>query len=194
MLGYVKHSNLLKNIKFDLRTLKVLLRTKDKRASNILKSVIKELKSEGITILDSRFLLSSLLPDCGFLTKKRIEKKYIDDILFGYKIAKKIAGVDIGQTVVIKNKVIIAVEALEGTDECIKRAAQLAGRGFVVVKVARPKQDMRFDIPVIGFQTINLLKKYKSAGIAIEAGKTFLLNKEKLIQLADKNNIFIYGI
>lgn len=194
MLGYVKHSNLLKNIKFDLRTLKVLLKTKDKRASSVLKSAIDELKTEGIEVIDSRFLFSDMLAGKGFLTRKRPGKKYIDDIFFGYKIAKKIAGADIGQTVVIKNKIVIAVEALEGTNECIKRGAKLAGPGFIVVKVSRPNQDMRFDIPVIGTKTIMLLKKYKSAGIAIETGKTFLLNKEKLIAAADKNNIFIYGI
>ncbi|MCX7698301.1 MAG: UDP-2,3-diacylglucosamine diphosphatase LpxI [Candidatus Goldbacteria bacterium] len=194
LLGYVRHSNLIKNIKFDLRTLKVLLRVKDKRASSILKSAIKELKTEGIDVIDSRFLLSDIISGTGFLTKTKAIKKHLEDIFFGYKIAKKIAAADIGQTVVIKNKVVISVEAIEGTDECIKRGAKLAGAGFVVVKVARPNQDMRFDIPVIGIKTIKILKKYNAAGIAIEAGKTFLLDKEKLLRIANKNKIFIYGM
>ncbi len=194
LLGYVRHSNLIKNIKFDLRTIKVLLRTRDKRASSVLKSVIKEFKTEGIDVLDSRFLLSDILAGRGFLTRIKTSEKNLEDIFFGYKIAKKIAGADIGQTVIIKNKVVIAVEAIEGTDECIKRGAKLAGPGYVVVKVSRPDQDMRFDVPVIGERTIKLLKKYQSTGIAIEAGKTFLLDKEKLIKTADENKIFVYGI
>jgi DUF1009 family protein len=194
MLGYVKHENLIKNIKFDLRTLKILLKLKDKRASSVLKSVIKELKNEGIDVIDSRFLLSEILAKKGFLTETKAKEKNIHDILFGYKIAKKISDLDIGQTVIVKDKIVIAVEAMEGTDECIKRGAKLAGNGFVVIKVSRPDQDMRFDIPVIGIKTIKLLKKYKSSGIAIEAGKTFLINKEKLLQMADKNKIFVYGI
>ncbi len=194
MLGYIRHSNLLKNIKFDLRTLKVLLKAKDRRAVSVLKGAIDELKKEGIDVIDSRFLLTDILAARGVLTKKRPERKYLDDIAFGYKIAKELADMDIGQTVLIKNKIVIAVEAMEGTDECIKRGAKLAGPGFVVVKVSRPKQDMRFDIPVIGLKTINLLKKYRAAGIAIESGKTFLLGRDKLIDIADKNNMFVYGM
>ncbi|MBP7793220.1 MAG: UDP-2,3-diacylglucosamine diphosphatase LpxI [Candidatus Goldbacteria bacterium] len=194
MLGYVGHSNLINKIKFDLRTLKILLKIKDRRASSVLKGAINELKNEGIEVIDSRFLMSDLLAGSGYLTKKRPVKKYFDDVVFGRNIAKKISNADIGQTVVIKNKVVIAVEALEGTDECIKRGAKLAGPGFVVVKVSRPEQDMRFDIPVIGLKTVTLLRKCKAAGIAIEAGKTFLLNRDKLISVADENNIFVYGM
>lgn len=194
MLGYVHHSNLLKNIKFDFKTLKVLLKTKDKRASSILKGAINELAAEGIKVIDSRFLLTDIIADSGFLTNKKPAKRYIDDAIFGYKIAKKIASADIGQTVIIKNKVVIAVEAMEGTDLCIKRGAKLAGPEFVVVKVARPKQDMRFDVPVVGLKTIKLLKKYKASGIAVEKGKTFFIDKQKMLDFADKNNIFIYGI
>lgn len=124
----------------------------------------------------------------------KINDKIKKDITFGYAIAKRIADMDIGQTVIVKNNIVVAVEAQEGTDKCIIRGAKIAGRDFIVIKVARTKQDFRYDVPVVGEKTINLIKRYKGSGIVIEAKKTFILNKENVIKKANNSNIFIYAI
>ena len=113
----------------------------------------------------------------------------LDDIEFGRGIAKSIAGLDIGQSIVVKDKAVLAVESIEGTDETIRRGAKYGKEGIVVVKVSKPKQDMRFDVPIIGPETIRLLKELKAACISIEAGKTLIIDKEETIKLADESGI-----
>ncbi|MCM8833033.1 MAG: UDP-2,3-diacylglucosamine diphosphatase LpxI [Candidatus Omnitrophica bacterium] len=193
-LGYIKHTNLLKNIKFDFLTLKLLAKLKDKRASTIMKAIIDEFKKNNIKILPSTYCLEHLLPDKGFLGKKKFDDKTLKDIEFGYKIAKKIADCDIGQTIVIKNRIVVAVEAQEGTDMCIKRGAKIAGKNFIVIKAARTSQDLRYDVPVIGEKTLKLIKESGGAGLVVEAKKTLILNKNETIKKADKLNLFVYAI
>jgi len=193
-LGYIRHTNLLKNLKFDFKTLNLLLRVKDKRAVTIMQAIIDEFKKNNVTVLPTTYLLSHLLAEKGFLGKVKVNDKIKKDINFGYAIAKKIADLDIGQTVIVKNNIVVAVEAQEGTDECIIRGAKIAGNDFIVIKVARTKQDFRYDVPVMGEKTINLIKRYNGKGIVIEAKKTFILNKKNVIKKADASNIFIYAI
>ncbi len=190
---YVKHSNLLKNIRFDFATMKLLATVKDRKAATIMKAIIEELRKNKIKVLPSTYCIENLLAEKGFSGKKKFSDRIKKDIEFGYKIAKKIADYDIGQTIVVKNNIVVAVEAQEGTDMCIKRGAKIAGKDFIVIKVARTNQDFRYDVPVLGEKTINLIKKFKGAGIVIESGKTLILNKEKVIQKADKSNLFIYA-
>lgn len=194
MLGHVRHENLIRNISFDLRTIKILLKAKDRRAGSVISGVINELKTEGIRIMPTTFLLEHMLAGRGAMTRVKPSAAALKDIRLGFELAAKLASLDIGQTVIIKKGSVIAAEALEGTDRCIKRGAKLAGHGFIAAKAARPDQDMRFDVPVVGLRTVRLLKKYRGAGIAVEAGRTFLLNKDELIKYADKNRIFIYGM
>ncbi|HDQ25637.1 MAG TPA: LpxI family protein [bacterium] len=193
LLGYIRHVNLVNNIKFDMLTVRTLMKLKDFRAASVMRGIIDVLSEKGIKVLKSTYLLEHLLAGKGNTGKTAPGRGAVRDMELGIKMAKKTAGLDIGQTVVVKKGVVVAVEAMEGTDKCIRRAAEEAGPGFVVVKAARPKQDMRYDVPVVGEKTIDLIEKHKGAGIALEAGKTFLLDREKIIKKADKAKIFIAG-
>lgn len=193
-LGYIKHTNLLKNLRFDFLTIKLLSKMKDRKAVTVMSAIINEFKKNDIEVLPSTYCIEHLLAGKGFLGKKKVKGELFKDIEFGYKIAKKIADYDIGQTIIVKNRIVVAVEAQEGTDMCIKRGAQIAGKNFIVVKVSRTKQDLRYDIPVIGEKTIELIKNKGGAGIVIQANKTLILNKEKTIEMANKLNLFIYAI
>ncbi|MBU0759227.1 MAG: LpxI family protein, partial [Candidatus Omnitrophica bacterium] len=130
----------------------------------------------------------------GLLTKARLDERVRQDIEFGRAIAKSIAGLDIGQTVVVKDMVVLAIESIEGTDEAIKRGARYGKEGVVVIKVSKPDQDMRFDVPIIGPGTIKLLREVRAACIAIEAEKTLIIDKEETIKLADESNLGIVAI
>jgi hypothetical protein len=167
---------------------------RDKKADTIFSAIADKLKDEGIELMSSLSFLSNYVPEKSVLTKREPTKKEWEDIYFGLELAKKIAGLDIGQTVVVKEKAILAVEALEGTDLTIIRGGLLGRRDAVVVKVSKPNQDMRFDVPVIGLRTIRTLIKAKIKCLAIEAGKTLLLDKDKSIRLADKKDISIVAL
>jgi DUF1009 family protein len=193
MLGYISHFNVFRDLKFDMRTVRAIMGMKDFRAASIMGQIIKELGKEGIKVLPTTYLMQSLLAGKGNLTRKKPDKAAVKDIGFGLNIARKIAGIDIGQTVVIKRGGVIAVEAQEGTDACIERGGSIGGPGFIVVKVARPSQDLRYDVPVIGLKTVELIHKLGGRGMAVQAGCTFVLEKDRLVKFADKNGIFIYG-
>jgi DUF1009 family protein len=138
--------------------------------------------------------LKDYLANEGVLTRRQPTEREQEDARFGVHIAVQIGGLDIGQTVVIKDKAVIAVEALEGTDETIRRAGQLAGPGTVVVKTAKPSQDMRFDVPVIGPRTIRGMKDAGAVLLTVEAGKTLVIDEEETIRLADGSRISILGL
>jgi len=195
MVGQINPRIVLKNfIGLDLRLIKLIFKLRDRRADTVLKSVADEIEKEGIKLEDSTLYIKSLLAPDGLITGRRLSKSQKEDINFGVKMAKGVSGLDIGQTVVVKNKAVISVEAMEGTDATIRRSGEIAGAGAVVVKVSKPAQDMRFDVPVIGIDTI---KTAVSAGVyvmAIEAGKTIFFDKEKVIEMARKNNIKIVGV
>lgn len=195
MAGGVTKATMFQNIVPDARFLKVFAKVRNSNKANnddaLLRQLCEEFETEGIHVCDSTTYLSVLLPEKGVLTKRQPTDEEKLDIEYGHKIAKQIAGMDIGQTIVIKKQVILAVEAIEGTDKAIMRGGEL-GRGDVtVVKVARPTQDMRYDIPTVGIETINTLKKAQAKCLAFEEGKTLLLDREEVIRLADEAGIAI---
>lgn len=189
-LGYVRPSSLLKNFRFDARTIKAFVSLKDKSAKSLMKSVIAEFEKEGAVAIPSTYLMDDMLAKPGFLTRAKTDIRALKKAI---EITRKIAGLEIGQTTVTGSGMVWAVEAMEGTDNCIKRGGSLAKKGFIVVKMARPKQDMRYDVPVIGLRTLKLIKNLGGSGIAVEAGKTFMLGGRELNDYADRNGLFIYG-
>jgi len=195
MLGKIEHFHLLKSIhKFDKRARQFLSQLIDKRAKSILEAVLTELQKEGFNPIDPTPYLTGLLVPEGLLVGREPSEEELKDINLGISIAREIAQLDVGQTVVVKDGIVIAVEGLEGTDRCILRGGELAGEGTVVCKVARKKQDMRYDVPVIGKKTLESMKKAKAKILAVESGKTLLLQKEQFINTAKKYNITVMGI
>lgn len=177
----------------DLRAVKLLFSLRDRRDDSILLAVAEELEKEGIRLLDITMFSSGLLAPEGILTKMGPSPEQWEDIKFGWRIAKQIGGLDIGQTVVIKNRAVMAVEAIEGTDEAIRRGGKLAGKDAVVVKVSKPNQDMRFDVPVIGLDTIETMIDAHAVVLAVESQKCLILNREKIIEVSKKAGISIVG-
>ncbi|HDZ77075.1 MAG TPA: LpxI family protein [Candidatus Omnitrophica bacterium] len=169
----------------------LLKNIKDKKADTIFGAIADKLKSEGVELISSLSFLSDYLPGKGVLTKKKPSEEEEKDIVFGLDMAKKIAGLDIGQTIVVKERAVLAVEALEGTNITIRRGGIIGREGAIVIKVSKPQQDIRFDVPVVGITTIKNLIKAGISCLAIEAGKTLLLDREKCIKLADKKGIII---
>lgn len=161
---------------------------------SIIKAVAAVLNKEGIRIMDPTLYFKKLLPEKGIIAGAKPTDSEWADIRFGYNTAKRLAGLDIGQTVVVKKKSVLAVEAMEGTDSAIRRAAQLNGEGAVVVKVARPRQDMRFDIPTIGPETIDSLIAAKAAVLAVEAKKTLVVDKEEIIKKSEAAGIKVVAV
>lgn len=174
------------------KELKGLLESiKDKRADTIFGAMAQKLNEAGLELIDSTIFIQHLLPGHGTLTKREPTFVEWEDVYFGLELAKAVAYLDIGQTVAVKHKAIVAVEALEGTDNLIRRAGRISRGNFVVVKVSKPKQDVRFDMPVVGLNTIKNIIKAKGACLAIEAGKTIFIDKEESVRLADKKGISI---
>lgn len=192
MAGQVRHRLLFdKAIKLDKKMLELLNSVKDKKTDSLIGAIAGQLERSGVKLLDSTTFLSDCLAVKGLLTKARPDERVKQDIEFGRTIAKSIAGLDIGQTVVVKDRVVLAIESIEGTDEAIKRGAHYGKKGIVVIKVSKPAQDMRFDVPIIGPGTIKLLRKVRAACIAIEAKKTLIIDKEETIKLADESGVGI---
>lgn len=195
MAGQVRHRLLFdNNIKLDRKMQFLLGGLKNKKTDSIIGAVARLLGFYGIKVLSSMTFLSEYLPEKGVLTRALPDKRQLKDIEFGRKIAKAIAGLDLGQSIVVKDMVVLAVESIEGTDEAIRRAAKYGNEGVVVVKVTKPRQDMRFDVPVIGPDTIRLLREVKASCLAIEAKKTLIIDKEETLRLADEAGIAIAAI
>lgn len=192
-LGYIRPATLLKDIIFDEMTRKALVSLKDKRPKALMDSVIAQFKKEAIMAIPTTYLMDEILAPEGFINTISPEIDVIQSMKLYAEIAGSIAALDIGQTVVAGSGMIWAVEAMEGTDNCIKRGGAMAKKGFIVVKMARPKQDLRYDVPAIGLKTLKLIKSLGGRGIVVEAGKTFLLDSAQLKKYADNNNLFIYG-
>jgi DUF1009 family protein len=192
MAGQVKHNKIFSSIRPDWRLAKLLLSLKNKNTDALIGAVAKVLADEGIELVDSTSFLGSLLPKTGVLTKRAPDESETADIAYGRDVALQIAGLDLGQTVVIRDRACVAIEAMEGTDETIERAGRIAGgQKLVVVKVSKPKQDMRFDVPVIGRKTIEVMKKANATALAIDAGRTLLFERDQLIGTADGAGIAI---
>jgi len=166
----------------------------DRKANTIFAGIAGKLKEQGLELLDSTTFVKSFLPRKGVLTKRAPDSAESEDIQFGIDLARKIAGLDIGLSVGVKHKAIVAVEALEGTDNLIRRAGFIARSGVVIAKVSRPDQDMRFDIPVIGLKTVKTLAWAKASCLAFEAGKTLFLDMQDSLALADRKKISIVAV
>ena len=194
MAGGIKKTRLFDGSLPDLRGIALLARMVHKKDDSMLRAVATELESEGITIRESTLYLDNLLASPGVLTKRKPSNEEKLDIEFGWQMAKEIGKLDIGQTLVVKDQAVLAVEAIEGTDEAIKRGGLLCGSGAVVIKVSKPHQDLRFDLPAIGPQTIASMSQVKAACLAIEAGKTIILERDTLLQEADRAKISIIAM
>lgn len=172
----------------------ILNSLKDKKADTLFGAVAQKLEAAGLRLLDSTTFIEEYLPKKGTLTKQEPDADTWEDVYFGLSLAKAVASLDIGQTVAVKSKAIVAVEAFEGTDNLIRRSGKIGPNRIVIVKVSKPKQDMRFDIPVIGLNTIKNLIKAKVKCLAFEAGKTLFLDREEGVKLADKKGICIVAV
>jgi len=194
MLGGIKKTHVFSTVRPDFRALALATRLALWKDDDILREIAAELEREGITICESTFGLEGILVEEGCLTRRQPSKKEWEDIRYGWEVAYDIGRLDIGQCVVIKDRVVVAVEAVEGTDGAIKRGGELAKDGAVVVKRCKPQQDLRFDLPAVGPRTIEVMASVKAAVLAVEAGKTVMLDRELLIQQAQAHGIAVVGI
>jgi DUF1009 family protein len=195
MAGQVKHTQIFSSIRPDWKLLQLLMSLKEKNTDALIGGVAKVLLAEGIVLEDSTLFLEPLLAGEGVLTRRGPTPEEQRNLEYGRKVARELARWDIGQTVVVADGACIAVEAMEGTDAVIRRAAQLAGgQPLSVVKVAKPNQDMRFDVPVVGLPTIAVMKECGATAMSLDAGKTLLFDREEMIARADAAGIAIVGI
>jgi hypothetical protein len=191
MVGKVRMSHLFSRMRPDVRGGLLLLRMKDRRGDTIMEAVAQELNREGIVLLDCTRFLTRALVEPGVLTRRAPTPQEWKDIEFGEGVARTLTQSKIGQTVVVKKGTVLAVEAIEGTDAAVRRGAELGGKGVVVVKVCRPDQDLRFDVPVIGLTTLAVLRDVRATALAVQAKQTFLLEREQSLALADEAGIAV---
>jgi DUF1009 family protein len=194
MAGGIHKVKFLENFRPDLRGAKFLARMKSKDDDALLRGVAEELESDGIKVLDSTLCLSQIVAAEGILTKRTPRAVEWEDVRFGFRVAKEVGRLGIGQTVVVKKQIVVAVEALEGTDAAIERGGTLARSGFVAVKVSKPQQDLRFDVPAVGIETIRRLHEVGGTVLAVEAGKTILLEKDALLEEAESLGISVVAL
>jgi DUF1009 family protein len=196
MAGGITPANLYKNLSLDFRMIGVAARLKVRNAQTIFGAIAEECAKDGVTLLDPRPFFGDQVPQPGNLTRRAPDRDEQDDVAFGLRIAKAVSALDIGQTVVVKQGTVLAVEGFEGSDACIQRGGALAGEkgGAVVVKVAKPNHDFRFDIPCVGARTIESCVTGKIAVLALEAGRTLLLDRDKVIAAADQHNIRLVAV
>lgn len=196
MAGGITPSNLFKNLRLDLRMTTAALRLKERNAETIFGAIAAEMAKDGVDLIDPRPFLGDSVPQAGVLTRHKPTKEQQEDIEFGLKIAKAVSTLDIGQTVVVKKGTVLAVEGFEGTDECIRRGGMLAGEkgGAVVVKVSKPNHDFRFDIPCVGEKTMESCRVGQISAMAMEAGRSLLLDKDKLLKVAGEIGICLVAV
>jgi DUF1009 family protein len=193
MAGQVKHKKIFRSLRPDPALIRVLSRMKSRNTDAILGAVADVLAEEGIHLLDSTSLLRPLVATPGVLGSRKPSSDEEKDIEFGLRMARELARLDIGQTVVVKGGAVVAAEAMEGTDETIRRAGGIVSGGLTVAKVARPSQDMRFDVPVVGPRTIDVMVEVGCSVLAVQAEKSLLLEREALIGKADDGGIVVFG-
>jgi hypothetical protein len=193
MAGQVKHVKIFSGIIPDLTLMSALTRLKARNTDALISAVADVMRDEGVELVDSTAFLEPLLAKEGVLTDRAPSEQETEDFAFGYQMADAIAALDIGQTIAVKHKAVVAVEAMEGTDEVIGRAGYLAGPGVRIVKVAKPKQDMRFDVPVIGIATIQAMRTAGAAALSVDAGRTLVLDGDHVFASANEAGIAIVG-
>lgn len=190
MAGQIAPKNLF-DLRPDWKTLLLLARLKRRNAESIFAAIGDELARAGITLLPATSFLEDCLAPAGLIAGRKLSRREEEDITFGFEIAREVSRLDIGQTVIVKNGTVLAVEGFEGTNETITRGGALGGKNAIMVKVAKPDQDMRFDVPVIGVATVDVAAEAHLRVIAIEAGRTLLLEKDALVEAAARSNISI---
>lgn len=193
MIGKIHKVNMFRDVRPDTRALRIWKSIVDRRDDTILIALVEELEREGLPVGRIDRCLSHLLAPRDKISRRAPDRRERADAAFGWKLAKGIGKLDLGQTVVVKDRAPVAVEAIEGTDQTILRAGELAGRGTVVVKVAKPRQDFRFDVPTVGPETIRSLVSAGSSALAVEAGKTLIVRKDELLPLVRKHRIAFWG-
>lgn len=195
MAGKIEKVRFFKeNVRLDLDMMKVLMKLRDHKDDSLLGGIADYFFSKGVKLLDSTCLLKHCMPGPGVLGKKKPGKAVMDNIAFGFEMAKKISGADMGQTVVVKKKAVLAVEAIEGTDEAIRRGGALGQGKIIVVKVAKPGQDMRFDVPAVGLKTLERLIEAQAEAFAFEAYKTLFIGMDIFVEKANRAGIALYGM
>ncbi len=194
MAGQVKHVQIFSRAIPDVRMLKMLLRLPRRNTDALIGAVASELASEGIELIDSTYFLKDQLPQPGNLTKRQPDDREQSDIEYGLEIANEIARLDLGQTIVVRDRACVAIEAMEGTDAVIRRAGQLVRGRLTVVKIAKPDQDMRFDVPVVGLPTIEAMIDSGATCLCLTAGKTLIFDREEMIKLANRNKIAVVAV
>ena len=193
MAGQVKHARIFSGVFPDATLLAVLARLRWKNTDGLIGAVASVLSDHGIELIDSTAFITPLLAGAGVLTKRAPTADEQADLEFGYRMADAIAALDIGQTIAVKRQAVVAVEAMEGTDEAIARAGHLAGPGVCIIKVAKPKQDMRFDVPVVGLATVRAMHAAGATALSVDAGKTLMIDGDAIIGAADEAGIAIIG-
>lgn len=191
MAGTITKSHMFGKARPDIKALSLISKLAFLHDDGILRAVAEELSKEGIEIVSATQYLPELLAPKGCLTKRRLHRKEEEDIKFGWKVAKELGRLDVGQCVVIRDKTVLALEAIDGTNETITRGGKIAGKDAVIVKVSKPGQDLRFDVPSVGIETIKVMNSVKASVLAVEAGKTLIFNKAEMIERADKAGISI---
>jgi len=190
MAGQIAPKNLF-DLRPDWKALLLLGKLKQRNAESIFAAIADELARIDVDLLPATTFLEDCLASAGSIAGAKLSRREEEDVDLGWKIAREIARLDIGQTVILKNGTVVAVEAFEGTNEAIRRGGALAREGSVMIKVAKPNQDMRFDVPVIGVETIRIASEAQLCVIAVEAGKTLLLERDAIVRLADRSKISI---
>ena len=209
ILKYLKEKNLQKvtmigkvtkellfsgKIQPDRKMLELIMSLPDRSDNTIMMMFVRELAKAGMQTFDQTALIRKLVPRRGTITSREPSSVERQDMEFGFRIAKELGRLDVGQTVVVKNRAIMALEAIEGTDECIRRGGKLANGGAVVTKVSKPNQDNRFDVPTVGKRTVEVMAEVEATALAIEADKTLLVDRAGTVAFADENGISIVAI
>lgn len=192
--GKVNKTLIFSSLKFDLTAVKILASLKNRKDDTVMDAICDELAKNGISIMPQTEALDCLYLKKGVYSKKKPTKEQMDDVMFGYGAAKELGRLDVGQTVVVKDMAVMALEAIEGTDKAVERGCALAGKGGVVVKCAKPSQDLRFDIPTVGVDTLRKLSDNKGAVLAVEADSTFVVDLEACVRYADSNNLIFLAV
>ncbi len=195
MLGKFEHRLIYSSLlAFDLKALSILRRAKDRRPATLIKAFMEALEEEGFKFIDPTPYLRDLLADEGVMGRREPSEEAMEDGMFGFIVAKELAELDVGQTVVVKDKAVVAVEAMEGTQETIKRGGKIGGKGTRIVKVARKNQDFRIDVPTVGIDTLEVIREIKADALFLEAGKVYIVDKEKFLRKADRLGIPVVGL
>lgn len=194
MAGSITKRRMFDDIRLDLKGLAIVTKLAIFHDDDILRTVAKELERQGIEVVSSTYCLPELLAPRGCLTQRKPSKEEMRDIKVGWRVAKAIGDLDLGQCVVVRRKTVVAVETIEGTDETILRGGRLAKEKAVVVKVSKPGQDLRFDVPTVGLETLRTMVKAKATALAVEAGKTLMFDREQMFEYADQKGLVIYSL